>query len=371
MLMLLNYIKPWLVVTGMLLLAYSTFASDSSQYINGWGARVHSGEILIHTNKIQHFDNALTGATEVSYLWQTTGKYGWGSYYNYPTIGVSAMFINYGNNNLLGHVLSLYPHITFDVVKRQDFSFQFRGGAGLSYMTQPYQAVENRNNRAIGSRINNFIYLGFHTNWTIHPQWKISTGLTFTHNSNAAYSSPNLGINLPAISVGMEHYFDKIEPAHFQKKAPTHEPSFHIGARIGLGMEESAIPNGPKYPIYSLSLNVNRKINAYNKLSLGIYSAFHYGIYETLQLYNSYPDQQRKAATRVGIEIGDEFLFHNVGIIGKVGAYLHNPIFQFDPVYTRVGCKYYFFQKHLYTGVYLKAHRFIADYGEFTIGINL
>jgi hypothetical protein len=368
--------KGWLQQIGLIIgvigaIVLNVKGQDSNRYISGFSAQLHGGEILIHSKKMSHFTSALTGSAEVSYLWQTTEANDWRSFYGYPVIGVSAMVTNFGNNRMLGQAYAFFPHLQFSLVERKYLNLKLRFGTGMGYINQPFDKVENSLNTAIGSHWNNVIFLEMRQHWSIHPQWNLYSGLSFTHYSNAAFATPNLGINIPSVVVGVQRFTEPIEKENWEGYSPNDfDKSLHFSARLALGIEEGQVPDGPKYPIYAAAFAVERKINPLNKVSVGTYLAYKQGVYEAVIRKSIQKGRERRVATQVGLEVGDELLLDNFGLTGRVGVYLHNPVFRFDRVYTRLGLKYYLLNKHMFLGTYLKAHRFVADYAEATLGVN-
>ncbi len=74
---------------------------------------------------------------------------------------------------------------------------------GVGFISNPYDVVNNPRNRAIGTHANAFgqLYLG--GSQKIYEGIYLDLNLRFSHFSNGAWKSPNLGINMPSVSLGI------------------------------------------------------------------------------------------------------------------------------------------------------------------------
>ena len=61
----------------------------------------------------------------------------WQYYCNFPSWGLSLMFMDYGKPSLLGQAINLYPFVSFPLVKNKEFLFNLRLGAGINVQTKP------------------------------------------------------------------------------------------------------------------------------------------------------------------------------------------------------------------------------------------
>lgn len=104
----------------------------------------------------------------------------------------------------------------------------FLFGMGIGYLSQKFDALSNPRNVAIGSRYNGTMQLGYHwelktfskamnmkigskeidrldlENKEIKDLWKLSLELGLMHFSNANWSQPNFGINVPYLGIGIK-----------------------------------------------------------------------------------------------------------------------------------------------------------------------
>ena len=101
---------------------------------------------------------------EFSFHRNTYGQHRWEVVHNYPSIGFTFYYSNFGNRehmDELGQVYALYPFINFPIIPDEDHKLGFKLGVGLSYLTNKFDPKENYHNYAIGSNVNAAINLSF------------------------------------------------------------------------------------------------------------------------------------------------------------------------------------------------------------------
>ncbi len=140
----------------------------------------------------------------------------------------------------------------------------------------------------------------------------------------------------------------------------------------GAAWVEYIILDGPRYPIWMGTAAATWKINKINRAMLGMDYEFNKSVFEWGFHAVTFPErnQAKLAATRLAIFGGDEFLFGSFGVQLQVGFYTGNRrINQYvlTDYYSKLVMRGYFpkirgtsIRPHL--GVYLKAHKVIAEY---------
>ena len=53
---------------------------------------------------------------ELSYGWQTLGRYTWHRSYGYPQTGYLLLLVDQGNNDILGQAVAAAPYLFCDVI---------------------------------------------------------------------------------------------------------------------------------------------------------------------------------------------------------------------------------------------------------------
>ena len=133
---------------------------------------------------------------ELSLQKQTYGKALWQSYFNYPTVGVTAFYSSLGNYDIIGDAYALYPFINFPLNKSKVNFISFRFGVGVGYITKKFDPKDNYHYTSIGSHINAAVNMTFEYHHRISERLKMSLFAGLTHFSNGCSSSPNAGLNI-------------------------------------------------------------------------------------------------------------------------------------------------------------------------------
>jgi hypothetical protein len=194
--------------------------------------------------------------------------------------------------------------------------------------------------------------------YKVNPKINLSLGGSYNHISNGGYKQPNLGMNFPTAHLGMEYMF---RPTTL--KAPPKvtlpidkKPYFEINALYSMKVhqETDSFPEKTCH-ILGLSARVNRNISRYNALSIGMeWIASGYNK-ESISRQNLEVDYNR-----VAITAGHNLLVSKFAFVIQFGFYVYDPYEAMDDVYEKYDLQYHF-SKHVYAGVFLKAHRHVAE----------
>ena len=203
--------KIFLVLFTLLLIGKTTEAQLSHRNYE-LEAKVHYGYMYFQNDQ---YHSALgrysrhTPSYELSLHYNTYGESRWEVLHNYPSIGLSFYYSDFGNDSIsaeLGRVFALYPFINFPITPSETSKLTFKLGVGLSWLTNKFDPKENYHNYAIGSHLNAAVNLSFEYRQRIIERlyWVASAGLT--HFSNGATRTPNMGINIFSVATGFSWY---------------------------------------------------------------------------------------------------------------------------------------------------------------------
>ena len=192
-------------------------------------ARLHAGVFWHHHFEMQKF-NAHYPAFEASIYQSTYGRNNWETVYNYPYIGVTFYHANFGLNfehnpevgDALGSVYALYPFINYPLNPNEDSQLTFKLGAGLGYITRPFNNFTNYYNFAIGSHFNAAVNLSFEYRQRFTPRFMTVASFGLTHFSNGSTKLPNYGLNTFSGALGIAYYL--IPPR--ENMAPAQRPEY-------------------------------------------------------------------------------------------------------------------------------------------------
>lgn len=314
----------------------------------------------------------------------TTGKKEWARTYRRPNWGLSLVYTDLANPEMLGKALSFFPYLDFPLWVRgsgarglHEGVLFFRVGTGVGWIEKPFDRLENPKNNAIGSRGNVTFSFMLHGQWTIAGRWGMSAGLGFDHYSNMAIRMPNLGINLPSARLGVHRSFGAEKELPAQEPIPeepldSSEPSLeglvHHATVIGAGgVKAASPPNGRLFPAFSLMGLFGRELSQKSDLGLGVDLEWNRSLrYMISEDGSEGKDLPLTHDARVGVKAGYGMKIGSLKLIGQWGAYLHNEHSKVGAFYHRFGLRYRS-GSFLVNGT-LKTHFAKADHFEIGVG---
>ncbi len=360
---------------GLIFSNFTLFAQFSQGLV--LGADFHYGAFLQHSSK-QTFEvpNPST-AISVELLRQTNGSKYWHKAHHFPRFGVGFMYKDYGNPAILGQGYAIYPQLDVFHIRTKKFRLMSRIAFGFAYLNRPYDRFTNVANTAIGSHFNNYTMLGLAAEFDISPDILLRIGGNISHSSNGHFRTPNLGLNVACLQVGVHYRFaadnikDTLQTSHYQVSK-----KIRFGFRYGFALKEGNLPNGPFYQIQVISPYLlfprsgKRQWLAGFELSTNGENIAWKKDNEKTGFYAP------AKTTYLSVFGGHEVLWGKVGFMSQFHLYLNPPFQGRSFFFTRVGPTYHFQnpQRHprfnAYMGLFLKAHYVIADYAEGTLGIS-
>jgi len=356
----------------ILFLIIAHFQTNGQQSgLSGLELNYHFGKMIKHTEKITFDPPKATNAIDAKLIFQTNGKKHWHHAHGLPEYGINLIHFNLGNEDLLGKATGIFPFINLKIFDNNKLAWIFTVGSGIAYFTKPYDVLENPLNNAIGSKFNNITALRTSLRLKILKQTYLNVGGAFTHFSNGISKSPNFGFNVASANIGL-HY--KLHESGNRKvlekgaRQAINRKKVGYEVSVGYASKEVGTPGGPKYLVKIANLGLSYRIANVNKILLELAYEFHAATYHFgLQVYAFENEQQaRQGATRLAIVLGEEFVFGNIAINGKVGFYISPNSYDLPrKYYVKVGSRYsvpIWKEKEIFLAIYLKSHLQVAEY---------
>ncbi len=269
----------------------------------------------------------------------------WAILHHRPQIAYLLGVQTLGNEAVLGQAIYAIPSLNFRLFQRKRWQGQLRVGWGLAYATRSFHSRFNPTNIVLGARWNACATVRFLLRYRVASAWHLVLGLGASHYSNGGFVSPNLGINIPALQVGVQYEWGhSIAPSDSLRRQvlaalPPFSKQIRPYLRLALGMTETAATRGVKYPIYGVSVGVSRLLARTSKLRLAVdylyntaYSAFdrHKG---RIPKHWDY--------ARLSVLAGHELLFGHWGLQSSLGIYLNTHRYQRSLLTAELGFNFY------------------------------
>lgn len=366
-----------LILSGILLGEHSSYGQkrhnlrSSNAIIE---ARAYYGFTMAHHLEMQIFQEHYP-AFEFSIFKATYGKTRWEYMYNYPFVGLSYWYSGLGETPWLGSAHAVFPYVNFPLVKGDVFTFSFRLGVGLGYLTKPYHPTENHKNIAIGSHINGAVNLMFETRWRLGPKWMVAGGIALTHFSNGTVKTPNYGMNMPALTLALSYRLTRENPYLRSKLYPKLEPFEFDGKRriffdisVGGAVKDmqSQLGVGNRFGVVTIFGNAMKSIGYKSKLGLGLDLSYDGSDIVILEQRGKVPEGFFRVM-KSGVTVAYELSFANAAIMMNAGMYLGGQEKSDGDIYEKLAFRYSFTEK-IFASLMLKAHYARADFVALTIG---
>lgn len=322
--------------------------------------RAKFGFLAAHRSIMGHLPREHAYAAEISYMIQPRSEKLWHQAYRDPVYGLTGYFGNVGNSEILGKYFGLYVFTNFPFVKRARYTLSGKVACGLGYGTKHYNSQTNILNVAIGTPINAMIVLALENRF-IFGNHSINASIDMTHFSNGAYKVPNLGLNLPHLSLGYGH---RVYESNFKSDTILeHSKSWQFGA-IGMASVKEVFPTeGKKYPVFGLSL-IGRR---YFRPKTGMEVSFDIISKQAVKAYHSDVEKTQAEIIQLGVFAGYLLPLDKFHMIIGMGYYVRDKYQPEDMFYHRTGMRYVF-KNGLNINLVLKSHWARADYVEYGIG---
>jgi hypothetical protein len=339
-------------------------ANSRAQGRMEWGFeyRQKVGFLAAHRGVMAHLAQSQALAGELSWFVNPKGKKQWHEAAGFPSFGVTGFFGSVGDNDILGRYVGAYAFMEFPFLKFGPYRFLGKMGSGLGYTGKVFDQETNPKNVAMSTHVNALICLGVKSELVFRRN-KVTLGLDMTHFSNGATKVPNLGVNLPYVSLG---YARQITTAPkdsivLPNAVPLRRWLFGITA---IGSVKEVYPTDrKKYPVYALSVFARW----FSKPKSGLEAAVDVISKQAIMGYKTQIEKSQWDILQLGIYLGYVMPLDRLHFALGMGAYVKDKYQPEDFLYHRVGLRYYF-PNGIHTQVVLKSHWARADYVEWGVG---
>ena len=333
------------------------------------GAYAQGSIIMAHTYAIKHLVASHPTGFEVNLQRQTTGAAPWHGWYKFPKVGVALTYYDF-HNPVLGYVFAASPYISKTFSRGPKHDFSFRLGAGLAYLTNPYNQETNHKNTIASSALNATLQFRFEYDYALTPHLGLLAGVGLNHFSNGATTKPNFGVNLPSVVLGLNYHQQRPVPfANANAPAPAEVGHLFYNVSTSLGFKQRTEGDKQKYFVNSVTAAVGRRMNRKSNLLLGVEGFYDRSLKATLEDTTRAGGKQPDVK-KAGVFLGHELLFGRLAFVSHLGFYVYAPYKSSTAYYERLGLKYHFTDL-LFGAVDLKIHRGAADVIEFKVGARL
>ncbi|UPT66933.1 MAG: acyloxyacyl hydrolase [Sphingobacteriales bacterium JAD_PAG50586_3] len=334
-------------------------------------AKWFGGFLWAHSPTVMYLQRAHTQAAELTVSKPVSGLKPWHLFYKNSVVGVSLIHYRLGYNDVLGNATGLYTFNRFNLVGNRGTHLRFGMGVGVGYLSKVFNKDDNHKNVTIGSHINALVNFQLLFEQCLTPRLFFNAGVGITHFSNGAFKTPNLGLNLPAVTAGLLYRF---QPAPVVNRYQRNE--FDINKQLifsviaTIGRKQIYPPDGYSYMVNGLMFNITKQVGYKSGLTLTI-EAFNDRSIRALMNYTD-PNVNPKyfQTVRPGIAFGYDVWLGKLSFLFQAGVYPYTYYKGDGRIYSRLALRYSL-PYGLLANFSLKSHFAKADCFEFGIGYTL
>ncbi len=337
------------------------------------GMNANYGFVLQHKKALGPLIHGHSFGAEIYCEQIKNGRYYWERAYRYPHVGFALGYYELGNA-ALGKAIYLIYYLEKPLLKGKRGELDMKIGLGAVYSTHPFNLENNYKNIALSSRFSYAARVALSYAYTVTDNLTLKSGLTLTHFSNGAFKTPNSGINLPMLHLGVCYTPGTKEIIyHAGAPVPPWSKKWSVNLSGAFTIKEFGLPGGRKYPGLVLMAHLSRRLNYKSALNIGFDGIYNTALKEEIRRDASMNQTHRPDFKRAGLAFGHElYISQRLSLLTQLGIYVYKHYSsQVDaPVYQRYGLRYNL-NGHLFGGMYLKSHYGTADFVEWAIGVSI
>jgi hypothetical protein len=315
-----------------------------------------------------HLSQGITTGAEVFINKNTYGKQVWEQVFNYPDVGFSLSYFDYGDA-MIGESLAGTFYIDYTLKRTRKFEALLKIGTGFGFHTKPYDRETNNQNVGLGSPVTNSMQARLGLNYILTDRWKITSAFTLSHFSVAALSQPNKGINIVTANLGCSYQLSKSTPDYIAlDENYTWDKRFKYNINFNYGLKKIPPIGGPYYSVYVLSFYVNKQVSKISVINFGIDGFNNLALKEEMR--QSDIDPSTLDHKRIGVLAGHELKMNRISLLTQLGFYIYRPYKTDKIMYQRIALKFYL-GKSVFLHYGFITHFAKADHSEWGIGITI
>jgi hypothetical protein len=322
------------------------------------------GFIFAHSQAVQNTKGSHPAGLELLLSWQRNDAAAWDLCNCYPRKGLLLNYYDF-DNPVLGNGFSAAYFLEPQYRLYKNLFFSFKGAAGFSYLTNPFDSIRNPANQSYSTHLSAYLLVGAGFWFPINRHWWLNASANYQHVSNGGLRQPNKGINWPTAGIAI-HYQKGARPFYtgirtkekFWKAYPWRWEAALFGiARRAL--DENG--NSRRLPLAGLALQAGKQVGRINALTLGT------EIYRDEELRVQLKrDSVNASPVKAGVLAGHAFLLGRFVFSQRLGVYIFDQTPYYDRLYHRWGIDFRINQ-HIGAGINLQAHRQVADFVDFRL----
>jgi hypothetical protein len=305
---------------------------------------------------------------ELNVSLQTRGNHQWQYDNRFPRIGIGILHGTTGSNQYLGKLTALYSFLHFPLIRTAKTQTTFRLGAGAGWIQKPYDKVVNHKNLMIGTHLNACISLRLQSEWKLSQKLYANLGLAFTHLSNGSIKLPNLGLNIPAATIGIRHALtDAPLPAENKLRKAEKKTTYYI--HVSGALKQTYPLESSIHLVKIANFELLRTISATGRVGTGVIISYDRSLSNEIANAPTYIFDKSELQVQGSVYGSYEQVVGRLSFPLQFGVYLYNK-YMVSRVFQMIGIRYCISDRFM-VNMQLKTHFGKADYIQYGIGYTL
>ncbi len=330
-----------------------------------YGAYAHGGFIIAHSPFMRHLAVSHPTGCELNLQKQTTGKQPWHQLYKFPKVGYSFIYFDF-QNPVLGKSYAASTYLNKTLLQTKKGELNYRLGLGIAYLTNVYNQESNYKNSVASSALNATMHTRFEYDYRFTPKVSLLLALGLNHYSNGATKKPNMGINVPTASIGL-NYRTLADFSTTSSELPAFSPELFYTVSATGGLRQINVLDTKKYLVQSLTISAHKPLNRKSNAVIGLEGFFDRSLKVQQQTDTTLTGKPFPDTKKAGVYLGHDLLFGNLTFEMQLGLYVYRPYKAGTFYYERLGLKYHLTPR-VFGEIDLKLHGFAADVLEWRLG---
>jgi hypothetical protein len=270
--------------------------------------------------------------------------------------GAGIFFGNTGSKQYVGNMKGAFSFINLPLFKKNTFQSKLRMGGGFGWIDKPYDKEINHKNVLLGTALNAYLNFIWQNEFKILPKTYFNFGLSFSHLSNGSSTLPNLGLNMPAVSVGFRYAYDDLAVTpHIVKDSFNKKISYALYASIGI--KQHPWIGSKRYVVNILSGEITKKVSPKHQYGGGVNLFYDPSLAVNPETITS--DKREGNNFQAGIFAAYEYSIGKISIPLQLGGYVFNHDV-YSVIFQQFGMRYHF-SKRFSAEILLKSNGGKAD----------
>lgn len=344
--------------------AAAVVSTAAQEPLFSMGLGMQHGFIFAHSVDVQNTSGARPTGIEAILSRQRNDAATFALCHCYPRQGLLLAYYNY-DVGLLGKsgTAAYFLEPSYRITDR--LLFAIKGAAGLSYLTNPYDSIDNPGNQSYSTHLSAYLLVGVGAWVRLSERWWLNPSINYQHISNGGMRQPNKGINWPTAGIAVSYQpgsrpwytGTRATEKYWQNYSTRFDVTLLGASRRGF----SAAGNRTRYLVGGLAVQAGRQVGRLNMLTLGV------EIYHDEKLQDRLSRESLDASpVKAGLLLGHEFLLGRFQFSQRLGVYMFDQTPYYDRIFHRWGMQYRV-NRHLSAGFSLLAHRQVAELVDFRL----